>query len=145
MHWKTKWITLGIYASTYSTQNTPLFARRICTLSSSLARLSSGQTSPTSISIIQHITLTIIQHCWTQQCWPFLSDEGPMLEALDYTIRIGSTPTFFIFRFASLLRNTLRLFQCWMMLDGVAKRIQHDIQQYRNHRVPMVLREKKSG
>ena len=24
----------------------------------------------------------------------FLSDEGPMLETLDYTIRIGSTPTF---------------------------------------------------
>ena len=23
----------------------------------------------------------------------FLSDEGPMLETLDYTIRIGSTPT----------------------------------------------------
>ena len=27
----------------------------------------------------------------------FLSDEGPMLEALDYTIRIGSTPTFLYF------------------------------------------------
>ena len=24
----------------------------------------------------------------------FLSDEGPMLETLDYTIRIGDTPTF---------------------------------------------------
>ena len=24
----------------------------------------------------------------------FLSDEGPTLETLDYTIRIGSTPTF---------------------------------------------------
>ena len=28
----------------------------------------------------------------------FLSDDGPMLETLDYTIRIGSTPTY-IFRF----------------------------------------------
>ena len=27
---------------------------------------------------------------------PCFSDEGPMLETLDYTIRIGSTPTFFI-------------------------------------------------
>ena len=27
----------------------------------------------------------------------FLSDEGPMLEMLDYTIRIGSTPTFLYF------------------------------------------------
>ena len=27
----------------------------------------------------------------------FLSDEGPMLERLDYTIRIGSTPTFLYF------------------------------------------------
>ena len=28
---------------------------------------------------------------------PFLSDEGPMLEMLDHTIRIGSTPTFLYF------------------------------------------------
>ena len=27
----------------------------------------------------------------------FLSDEGPMLETLDYIIRIGSTPTFLYF------------------------------------------------
>ena len=27
----------------------------------------------------------------------FLSDEGPMLETFDYTIRIGSTPTFLYF------------------------------------------------
>ena len=27
----------------------------------------------------------------------FLSDDGPMLETLDYTIRIGSTPTFLYF------------------------------------------------
>ena len=42
----------------------------------------------------------------------FLSDEGPMLETLDYTIRIGSTPTFLYFDFVSLicLRSTLRLF-----------------------------------
>ena len=29
----------------------------------------------------------------------FLSDEGPMLETLDYTIHIGSTPTFLYFEF----------------------------------------------
>ena len=29
----------------------------------------------------------------------FLSDEGPMLETLDYTIRIGSTPTILYFDF----------------------------------------------
>ena len=29
----------------------------------------------------------------------FLSDEGPMLETLDHTIRIGSTPTFLYFDF----------------------------------------------
>ena len=29
----------------------------------------------------------------------FLSDEGPTLETLDYTIRIGSTPTFLFFDF----------------------------------------------
>ena len=27
----------------------------------------------------------------------FLSDEGPTLETLDFTIRIGSTPTFLYF------------------------------------------------
>ena len=27
----------------------------------------------------------------------FLFDEGPMLKTLDYTIRIGSTPTFLYF------------------------------------------------
>ena len=27
----------------------------------------------------------------------FLSDEGPMLETLNFTIRIGSTPTFSYF------------------------------------------------
>ena len=27
----------------------------------------------------------------------FLSEEGPMLETLDFTIRIGSTPTFLYF------------------------------------------------
>ena len=27
----------------------------------------------------------------------FLSDEGPMLQTLDHTIRIGSTPTFLYF------------------------------------------------
>ena len=29
----------------------------------------------------------------------FLSDEGPMLDTLDYTIRIGSTPTFLYLEF----------------------------------------------
>ena len=29
----------------------------------------------------------------------FLSDEGPMLETLDYTIRIDNTPTFLYFDF----------------------------------------------
>ena len=30
---------------------------------------------------------------------PMLSNEGPMLETLDYTIRIGSTPTILYFDF----------------------------------------------
>ena len=30
-------------------------------------------------------------------CVGFLSDEGPMLETLDHTIRIGGTPTFLYF------------------------------------------------
>ena len=33
----------------------------------------------------------------TSQVVLFLSDEGPMLETLDYTIRIGSIPTFLYF------------------------------------------------
>ena len=40
----------------------------------------------------------------------FPSGEGPTLETLDFTIRIGSTSTFFIFRFLSehCLRRILR-------------------------------------
>ena len=34
---------------------------------------------------------------WLSIYFLFLSDEGPMLETLDYTIRIGSTPTFLYF------------------------------------------------
>ena len=37
----------------------------------------------------------------------FLSDEGPMLETLDYTIRIGSTPTFLYFDLIVSLVSTL--------------------------------------
>ena len=42
----------------------------------------------------------------------FLSEKGPTLETLNITFRIGTTPTFLIFRFASehFLRSTLRLF-----------------------------------
>ena len=38
----------------------------------------------------------------------FLSNEGPMLETLDYTIRVGSTPTFLyfdLFLYVSLLSH----------------------------------------
>ena len=47
----------------------------------------------------------------------FLSDEGPMLEMLDYTIRIGSTPIFFYFDLFLYLRRTLRLFQLYRLLN----------------------------
>ena len=52
-----------------------------------------------------HMTISLIY------IHSFLSDEGPMLETLDYTFRIGSTPTFLYFDFVSLLclRSTLRL------------------------------------
>ena len=41
-----------------------------------------------------------------------MAKKGPTLETLDFTIRIGSTPSFFTFRFVSLLclRRTLRLY-----------------------------------
>ena len=39
---------------------------------------------PTLIPVLPTLMPTLI---------PFLSDEGPMLETLDYTICIGSTPT----------------------------------------------------
>ena len=44
--------------------------------------------------------------------FPFLSDEEPTLETLDYTIRIGSTPTFLYFDLIEsqlCLRSTPRL------------------------------------
>ena len=47
-------------------------------------------------------------------CFMFLSDEGPTLETLYFTIRIaGSTPSFSIFRFVPKhypMPSTLRLF-----------------------------------
>ena len=36
-------------------------------------------------------------HRWQAVFFLFLSDEGPMFETLDHTIRIGSTPTFLYF------------------------------------------------
>ena len=36
-------------------------------------------------------------YVYTVYVYIFLSDEGPMLETLDYTIRIGSTPTILYF------------------------------------------------
>ena len=44
--------------------------------------------------------------------WPFLSDEGSTLETLNFTTRIGSTPTFLYFDlylYSACLRSTLRL------------------------------------
>ena len=43
----------------------------------------------------------------------FLSDEGPMLETLDYTIRIGSTPTFLYFDLSSQF-NLVEYFKTFM-------------------------------
>ena len=42
----------------------------------------------------------------------FLSDEGPMLETSDYTIRIGSTPTipFYISKYISTLATQHTMF-----------------------------------
>ena len=48
----------------------------------------------------------------------FLSDEGPMLETLDYTIRIDSTPTFLYFdlylysAYADSAYNTVPMCAC---------------------------------
>ena len=55
----------------------------------------------------------------------FLFDEGPMLEMLDYTIHIGSTPTFLYFdlylysAYAAhyVLRKTFSI--CWEMVENV--------------------------
>ena len=49
-----------------------------------------------TLSIILRIVLRR-QSRDTNRNLTFLSDEGPMLETLDYTIRIGSTPTFLYF------------------------------------------------
>ena len=40
----------------------------------------------------------------------FLSGKGPMLETLDYTIRIGSTPTFLYFDLYLCLRSTFGVY-----------------------------------
>ena len=47
---------------------------------------------------IKKITLNLVKMTFVTEkhktCFMFLSDEGPMLETLDFTICIGSTPTF---------------------------------------------------
>ena len=45
---------------------------------------------------MQMIIVSKLRTCITYM-YLFLSDEGPMFETLDYTIRIGSTPTFLYF------------------------------------------------
>ena len=44
-----------------------------------------------NVSSVGHLSETFVQR------ETFLSDKGPTLETLDYTIRIGSTPTFLYF------------------------------------------------
>ena len=48
-------------------------------------------------SHLQHTNRHIKRSVYCQYGLGFLSDEGPMLETLDHTIRIGSTPTFLYF------------------------------------------------
>ena len=40
----------------------------------------------------------------------FFSDEGPTLETLDYTIRIGSTPTFLYFNLYTYIVKIIKSF-----------------------------------
>ena len=56
----------------------------------------------------------------------FLSDEGPMLETLDHTIRIGSTPTFLYFDSQQevsdappMLQTFWRIFNCLVTINTV--------------------------
>ena len=52
------------------------------------------------IHVVQHLLLLPFlasRNFVSRFLSPFLSDEGPMLETLDYTIRIGSIPTFLYF------------------------------------------------
>ena len=51
----------------------------------------------------------------------FLSDEGPMLETLDYTIRIGSTPTFLYFDLYAYDTLQLLLFEPSARITSVPK------------------------
>ena len=46
---------------------------------------------------------------WYLVSTSILPDEGPMLETLDYTIRIGSTPTFLYFSLLVWARWLTRL------------------------------------
>ena len=61
-----------------------------------------------NVGFVTTILATIVFETWDtvyiaillrspNQLFGFLSDEGPMLETLDHTIRIGSTPTFLYF------------------------------------------------
>ena len=49
----------------------------------------------------------------------FLSDEGPMLETLDFTIRIGSTPTFSYFDLIYITWLCLLVLEIYLLTLGI--------------------------
>ena len=63
----------------------------------------------------------------------FLSDEGPMLETLDYTIRIGSTPIILYFDFylySAYAAHYVYLYRATLMSCGTAKHVSLDCNIY---------------
>ena len=59
----------------------------------------------------------------------FLSDEGPMLETLDYTIRIGSTPTILFFDFC--FNNGIVNMERFSPLYAIAYAIMNNMEKLR--------------
>ena len=53
--------------------------------------------SPDWLTFCHMISSLAYIHLFIYLFFLFLSDEGPTLETIDYTIRIGSTPTFLYF------------------------------------------------
>ena len=67
---------------------------------------------------VQQSTKLLFKLFFRIVCCLVLSDEGPMLETLNYTIRIGSTPIFLYFEFDLYLYSAYAAHYVYLTIDS---------------------------
>ena len=94
--------TFQIYVSLYAWEGLK-FCRRILKIVLPFSQGPAWQLISSRSVLKLYVKKAKLKHSWQRTfftyiyVYMFLSDEGPMLETLDHTIRIGSTPTFLYF------------------------------------------------